>query len=75
MGARLGLWLGDCAGELPLGLRCLDRDLSGVFSAGENGENSGAGGKTGVMIDVKGAGEAGRAVGECGGGVMARGEG
>jgi hypothetical protein len=41
---------------------------------GENGENSGAGGKTGEIIDERG-GEIGRTMGECGGGVIFRGVG
>lgn len=41
-------------------------------SSGEYGENSGAGGKTGEIAEVRGAGDVGR--GECkGGGVMERG--
>lgn len=40
---------------------------------GEKGEKSGAGGKTGVIIEARG-GDTGRIMGECGGGVIFRGD-
>lgn len=51
------------------------RSAAGSSTAGEKGENSGAGGKIGDIVDASGGGEAGRVIGECGGGVMYRGVG
>jgi hypothetical protein len=44
-------------------------------TAGENGENSGAGGKIGVIVEASGGGDTGRVIGEWGGGVIALGVG
>lgn len=53
-------------------LRWRERARSTLSAMGEKGEKSGAGGKTGVIIEASG-GDIGRVMGECGGGVMFRG--
>jgi hypothetical protein len=53
-------------------LRWRERARPALLAIGEKGENSGAGGKTGVIIDARG-GDIGRVMGECGVGVMFRG--
>lgn len=63
---------GECEGEVRL-LRWRERARSTLSAIGEKGEKSGAGGNTGVIIEARG-GDTGRMMGECGGGVMFRGD-
>src|ERR1700712_2756233 len=71
MGALVGEWDGEWEGEVCL-RRWRERARSTLSAMGEKGENSGAGGKTGVIIEARG-GDIGRVIGEGGGGVMFRG--